>query len=59
MGGAIVAKAAATDKIKKLAAVVVLDVVEGTALESLKYMMTVLTKRPQKFQNYSEAIMWR
>jgi protein phosphatase methylesterase 1 len=59
MGGAIVARAAASGVVKRLVAVVVLDVVEGTALESLPYMIQVLKNRPQHFDTIEDAIQWR
>ena len=41
-----------------LAGVVVIDVVEGTALASLPYMGTVLAGRPQRFASLAEAVDW-
>eukprot|EP01061_Rhynchopus_euleeides_P033546 TRINITY_DN562_c6_g1_i1.p1 TRINITY_DN562_c6_g1~~TRINITY_DN562_c6_g1_i1.p1 ORF type:complete len:362 (+),score=93.27 TRINITY_DN562_c6_g1_i1:296-1381(+) len=37
---------------------VVEDVVEGTALESLRHMKSVLAKRPSRFADISTAIQW-
>eukprot|EP01062_Namystynia_karyoxenos_P050843 TRINITY_DN3969_c0_g6_i1.p1 TRINITY_DN3969_c0_g6~~TRINITY_DN3969_c0_g6_i1.p1 ORF type:complete len:427 (+),score=139.11 TRINITY_DN3969_c0_g6_i1:92-1282(+) len=37
---------------------VVVDVVEGTALENLRHMRSVLEKRPQSFGTLAEAVDW-
>ena len=42
----------------KLVGCVVVDVVEGTALESLRHMETVLARRPARFGGVSEVIQW-
>ena len=36
----------------------VIDVVEGTAMASLKHMGTILERRPSRFRSYDEAIDW-
>lgn len=41
-----------------LAGVVVVDVVEGTALASLPFMDTVLAGRPARFGSLEEAVEW-
>lgn len=58
MGGAIAVHAAALAGIGSLAGVVVIDVVEGTAIESLPYMNTVLQKRPKHFASLQDAVDW-
>jgi protein phosphatase methylesterase 1 len=59
MGGAIAARAAASNQIKNLVGVVVIDVVEGTALAALPSMHNILENRPQKFPSIEDAIQWR
>lgn len=58
MGGAI-----ATHATKKLGSavvgLVVLDVVEGTAMEALPRMTNILNRRPSVFENPEEAVSWR
>jgi pimeloyl-ACP methyl ester carboxylesterase len=44
--------------IPSLAGVVVIDVVEGTALASLPYMAGVLAKRPRRFNSLQQAVGW-
>nr|CAB3265083.1 protein phosphatase methylesterase 1-like [Phallusia mammillata] len=58
MGGAIAVHAASTNRITKLAGLIVLDVVEGTALESLAAMHGVLASRPQMFRSIEKANEW-
>jgi pimeloyl-ACP methyl ester carboxylesterase len=58
MGGAIAARAAACGKIQGLRGLAVLDVVEGTAMESLPYMIKILQARPKSFDSESEAVRW-
>uniref|UniRef100_A0A7S0R4Y3 protein phosphatase methylesterase-1 n=1 Tax=Pyramimonas obovata TaxID=1411642 RepID=A0A7S0R4Y3_9CHLO len=58
MGGALVAHIAASEEIHSLAAVVVIDVVEGTAMESLPHMKIVLEQRPRHFPSVEEAVCW-
>ncbi|OJA08331.1 hypothetical protein AZE42_07215 [Rhizopogon vesiculosus] len=42
----------------KIAGVAVLDVVEGTAVEVLPHMQTILNSRPEGFDSIEEAIEW-
>lgn len=58
MGGAIAVRAAATGRVPDLAGLVVIDVVEGTALAALKYMQDVLARRPKRFATLQEAVDW-
>ncbi len=58
MGGAVAAKVAASGKIKNLKGVVVIDVVEGTALGALSSMHSILEQRPTSFKSPEEAIHW-
>ncbi|KAI9095242.1 protein phosphatase methylesterase 1 [Phlyctochytrium arcticum] len=56
MGGAIVVEAAS--KLKNVAGVTVVDVVEGTALDSLAHMQSYLRNRPQEFRGLDHAVQW-
>mmetsp|Transcript_17840 Transcript_17840/g.38383 ORF Transcript_17840/g.38383 Transcript_17840/m.38383 type:complete len:374 (+) Transcript_17840:102-1223(+) len=58
MGGAIAVWAAASKAIKGLEGVVVIDVVEGTAMAALPHMTGVLASRPTHFSSLEEAISW-
>lgn len=42
----------------RVAALVVLDVVEGTAIESLEHMRTLLDNRPSTFPSLEDAVKW-
>jgi len=55
LGGAVAVAAA---KEGGVAGLVVIDVVEGTALESLTHMQGFLRSRPQQFRSISHAIEW-
>ena len=57
MGGAVAVEAAAL--ISSTIALCVLDVVEGSALESLSAMQSVLRGRPKSFKSIEYAIQWR
>lgn len=56
MGGAIAVHVASRQKLASLAALVVIDVVEGTALEALSSMQSFLRSRPQKFTSLEHGI---
>ncbi|XP_076799648.1 protein phosphatase methylesterase 1-like isoform X2 [Clavelina lepadiformis] len=58
MGGAIAVHAANTNRLHSLAGLVVIDVVEGTALESLHTMHHVLQNRPSCFESIEKANEW-
>lgn len=58
MGGAVAVHCAAKRRLHTLAALVVLDVVEGTALASLSYMQSYLSSRPLHFPSVEKAIEW-
>eukprot|EP01094_Clydonella_sp_ATCC50884_P027061 TRINITY_DN7620_c2_g2_i2.p1 TRINITY_DN7620_c2_g2~~TRINITY_DN7620_c2_g2_i2.p1 ORF type:complete len:260 (-),score=59.24 TRINITY_DN7620_c2_g2_i2:182-961(-) len=59
MGGAIAARCAHHEELSvKIAGLVVLDVVEGTAMEALPAMRSVLEKRPSSFGCVQDAISW-
>lgn len=60
MGGSIAAKSCDallqspySDHIQGL---VVIDVVEGTAIEALPFMATIVNNRPKQFKSYEQAI---
>jgi len=58
LGGAIVSNVASKQMLKKIFGLIVIDVVEGTALESLVHMQNVLLSRPTSFKSEKEAIEW-
>jgi len=58
MGGGIAVWAAAGNRIPGLAGLVVVDVVEGTAVAALPHMMGVIAARPASFTSPSAAISW-
>lgn len=58
MGGAIAARVAAERLIQNLVGLVVVDVVEGTALSALPYMSTWLQNRPSSFTTIEKAIRY-
>ncbi|KAI9597343.1 Alpha/Beta hydrolase protein [Syncephalis fuscata] len=58
MGGAVVADAVSRKLITNLTGVVVLDVVEGSAIESLAYMSAFIQSRPTIFDTLEDAIRW-
>jgi protein phosphatase methylesterase 1 len=59
MGGPVVVHAVQKRVIKNVVGVVVLDVVEGSAMEALVSMTRFLTSRPARFNSYEQAIQWR
>jgi protein phosphatase methylesterase 1 len=56
MGGALAAHLAAAPQLPGVAAVVVIDVVEGTAMASLPHMKSVLERRPKAFGSLDSAV---
>uniref|UniRef100_A0A182NTV4 Protein phosphatase methylesterase 1 n=1 Tax=Anopheles dirus TaxID=7168 RepID=A0A182NTV4_9DIPT len=58
MGGAICVHAANMYVLPSLIGVVVIDVVEGTALEALASMQSFLRSRPNTFKSIQHAIEW-
>ncbi|KAG8347446.1 hypothetical protein TRVL_01727 [Trypanosoma vivax] len=60
LGGSVVANGLRGDQalMSIVAGVVLLDVVEGTARVSLKYMNQFLKNRPSQFKTVSEATQW-
>lgn len=43
---------------ERVCALIVIDVVEGTAMEALPKMLSILRSRPQKFADEKSAISW-
>lgn len=58
MGGAIAVHVGHMHLVPSLVGIVVIDVVEGTALESLQSMQSFLRSRPNHFKSISNAIEW-
>ncbi|GFT42906.1 protein phosphatase methylesterase 1, partial [Nephila pilipes] len=58
MGGAIAVHTVYRDLIPTVIGLVVIDVVEGTALDALQSMQSFLRSRPPSFNNLSTAIEW-
>lgn len=58
MGGAICVHIAAKEQLHTLLGVVVIDVVEGTAMEALASMQSFLRSRPTHFKSIQHAIEW-
>ncbi|KAL5559861.1 hypothetical protein UlMin_036072 [Ulmus minor] len=58
MGGSVAVHVAAKKAISRLAGLVVVDVVEGTALASLIHMQKILSSRVQHFSSIEKAIEW-
>jgi pimeloyl-ACP methyl ester carboxylesterase len=56
MGGAVVCHASL--QLKNIVGTVVIDVVEGTAIESLASMNAILMRRPTSFKSLDDAIHW-
>lgn len=58
MGGSVAVHVAAKKALPSLAGLVVVDVVEGTALASLIHMQKILSNRMQHFSTIEKAIEW-
>ncbi|EFJ23678.1 hypothetical protein SELMODRAFT_415578 [Selaginella moellendorffii] len=58
MGGAIATRVAAKRVLRTLAGLIVVDVVEGTAIASLIHMQKLLSNRPPAFPSVEKAIEW-
>lgn len=59
MGGAVAVHTAASGQLPTLAGLIVIDVVEGTAMEALASMQSFLRSRPKHFVSLEQAIEWR
>ena len=58
MGGALAVHTALLGKIDGLVGIVVVDVVEGTALDALSSMQSFLRGRPKNFPTIENAVEW-
>lgn len=58
MGGAICVHVAAKQELPTLKGVIVIDVVEGSAMEALTSMQSFLRSRPSHFKSIEQAIEW-
>ncbi|XVE60720.1 hypothetical protein DITRI_Ditri05aG0150800 [Diplodiscus trichospermus] len=58
MGGSVAVHVAAKRILRSLAGLVVVDVVEGTAMSSLIHMQKILSNRMQHFPSVEKAIEW-
>ncbi|KAM7266483.1 hypothetical protein ACFE04_004380 [Oxalis oulophora] len=58
MGGSVAVHVAAKKSIPTLAGLVIVDVVEGTAMASLMHMQKILSNRTQHFPSIEKAIEW-
>lgn len=58
MGGAIAIHTAYNNYISSLIGLVVIDVVEGTAMDALSSMQSFLRGRPKSFSSLENAIEW-
>ncbi|KAI9501524.1 Protein phosphatase methylesterase 1 [Coemansia spiralis] len=58
MGGAVVAHAAASKKIRRVLGLALIDIVEGSAMDSLSAIPAFINARPQTFRSVESAIRW-
>ncbi|CAI9754279.1 unnamed protein product [Fraxinus pennsylvanica] len=58
MGGSVAVHVAAKKALPSLAGLIVVDVVEGTAMASLVHMQKILSNRMQHFSSIEKAIEW-
>ncbi|KAI8063516.1 protein phosphatase methylesterase [Gongronella butleri] len=58
MGGSVVVDVAYQQLLSNVLGVVVMDVVEGSALEALQSMTKLLSSRPRSFTSIEQAIQW-
>lgn len=56
LGGAVAVRAA--PRVANIAGVVVIDVVEGTAIDALRSMQGFLRSRPSRFSSIAKAVEW-
>lgn len=63
MGGSVCSRvteeAQKEDYGRKIQGMFIIDVVEGTAMDALPFMTSILHNRPQVFDNLEQAIKWR
>lgn len=58
MGGSVAVHVAAKRAVPSVAGLIVVDVVEGTAMASLVHMQKILSNRMQHFQTIERAVEW-
>ncbi|KAJ2723985.1 Protein phosphatase methylesterase 1 [Coemansia sp. Benny D115] len=58
MGGAVVAHVAASRQIPRVTGLVLIDIVEGSAMDSLHAIPGFIAARPHTFKSVSSAIKW-
>eukprot|EP00922_Rhytidocystis_sp_ex-Travisia-forbesii_P052849 GHVS01078388.1.p2 GENE.GHVS01078388.1~~GHVS01078388.1.p2 ORF type:complete len:433 (+),score=75.54 GHVS01078388.1:107-1405(+) len=58
MGGALAGHLAASGRVSNLLGLVVVDAVEGTAIEALPAMQTFIRRLPKSFASPLEAVRW-
>lgn len=62
MGGSVCARVTEiltnTEKEKRIVGCIIIDVVEGTALEALPFMNQILSDRPKYFESMESAVKW-
>lgn len=59
MGGAIAVHATYNYCVPSVLALIVIDVVEGTAVDALASMQSFLRSRPTSFKSVKDAVTWR
>ncbi|KAI8320200.1 protein phosphatase methylesterase 1 [Martensiomyces pterosporus] len=58
MGGAVVTHVAASKRVKNILGLVVIDIVEGSAMDSLPSIPMFINARPKSFRSVEGAIQW-
>ncbi|KAJ2746563.1 Protein phosphatase methylesterase 1 [Coemansia sp. BCRC 34301] len=58
MGGAVVAHAAASKRLSNITGLILIDIVEGSAMDSLPSIPTFINARPKSFASVESAIKW-
>lgn len=59
MGGAIAAAYCHLEDTYKLSGLILFDIVEGSAINSLSSMNLVIQRRPKRFESIEDVIQWR
>ena len=59
MGGAIAAAYCYLEDTYKLSGLILFDIVEGSAINSLSSMNLVIQRRPKRFESIEDVIQWR
>ncbi|KAJ2631498.1 Protein phosphatase methylesterase 1 [Coemansia sp. RSA 1290] len=58
MGGAVAAHTAASKRIRRVVGLVLIDIVEGSAMDSLSAIPVFINARPKSFASLENAIAW-